>query len=158
MKQRNPQLALRLDGCADDAAMRWHDGALLACLGKAATLRLGAGRKEAVLEGDDLHLPLPPEASSRQIQDAAEAWLRAQAVRLISAALATESRRLGCPVPEASLSFAGRASWVRQDGKGGLRFHWRLVEQPEDVIGQVVRRALMELPAPASAPDLFAAI
>ncbi|MDP2811460.1 MAG: DUF45 domain-containing protein [Rhodocyclaceae bacterium] len=157
MKTRNPQLALRLDGCADDIATRWHDGAPLAYLGTTVTLRPGTGRRQPVLEGDTLHLPLPPEASPRQIQDAAEAWLRAQAVRLISAALAAESRRLGRPAPESSLSFAGRASWVRQDDNGGLRFHWRLVEQPEDVIGQAVRRAIAGRPAPMAIPDLFSA-
>lgn len=165
MKQRDPQLALRLDGGeghADGAAARWHDGASLAYLGATVALRLdnggGEGRREAVLENGTLHLPLPPEASPRQIRDAAEAWLRAQAVRLISAALATESRRLGRPAPEASLSFASRASWVRQDGKGGLRFHWRLAEQPEDVIGQAARRAIAGLPAATAMPDLFGAV
>lgn len=160
MKSRPPQLALPLEGCGEDAATRWHDGAPLAYLGATVTLRLecrgGKGRREAVIEGESLHLPLPPEASSRQIRDAAEAWLRAQAVRLISDVLAAESRRLGCPVPKASLSFARHADWARQDGRGGLRFHWRLVEQSGDVIGEVVRRALAGLPASTTMPDLFA--
>lgn len=157
MKPRPPQLTLLLDARTPDPAARWRDGATIACLGASLTLCLDTARKDAVLDGTVLHLPLPPEATPRQIQDRAEAWLREQAARVIGAQLVIEARRLGRPAPGIALSFAARAGWAQTDGKGGLRFHWRLVEQPAEIIEQVVRRALAVLPAPTPATDLFAA-
>jgi predicted metal-dependent hydrolase len=156
MKARNPQLTLRLDAAAPDPGTRWCEGAPLAYLGGAVALCLGTEYKEAVLEGGELHLPLPPGASPRQIQDAAESWLRARAQGVIGAQLVLEARRRGRPVPGFSLSFAARAGWVQADGKGGLRFQWRLVEQSPEVIAQVVARALATLPVPGAIEDLFA--
>lgn len=156
MRSRNPQLALRLDAAAPSAGDRWRDGAPLAYLGGALTLRLGTARKEAALEDGELHLPLPPEATPRQVQDAAEAWLRDRALKVIAASVAMAARGQGRPVPPVSLSFASRASWAQQDRKGGLRFHWRLAEQPEETIAQVVARAVAALPAAPAAADLFA--
>jgi predicted metal-dependent hydrolase len=156
MKAKNPQLKLRLDAGPPDSAARWRDGAPLAYLGGTLTLRLGTRHKEATREGDVLHLPLPPAASPRQIQDAAESWLRARAVRVLSAQVVMEARRLGRAVPKVSLSFASRAGWVRPDDTGGLRIHWRLIEQDAEVIAQMVGRAVADLPLPSQTLDLFA--
>ena len=78
---RHPQLDLKLDGSAPDPAGRWHEGASLAFLGGSLRLVLGTQHKDALREGDTLDLPLPPQATPRQIQDRAEAWLRAEARR-----------------------------------------------------------------------------
>ena len=90
--QRNPQLALRLDDSAPDPATRWSEGAELAYLGGIVRLTLDTVRKDALLEGEILHLPLPPQATPRQIQDRAEAWLR-DAARLTRAASSRASMR-----------------------------------------------------------------
>jgi predicted metal-dependent hydrolase len=157
MRPRPPQLSLLLDAAAPDAAARWHDGVGIDYLGGKVTLCLDTACRDALLDATTLHLPLPPEATPRQIQDGAEAWLRRQAERAIGAELVMAARRSGRPLPAHSLSFAARASWAQADGKGGLRFHWRLIEQPEPVIGQVVQRALAALPPVAAEADLFAA-
>lgn len=157
MRPRPPQLSLLLDAAAPDAAARWRDGAHIDYLGGRATLRLDTACRDALLDGSTLHLPLPPEATPRQIQDGAEAWLRRQAERVIGAELLMATRRAGRAVPAHALSFAARAHWAQADGKGGLRFHWRLIEQPEPVIGQVVQQALAALPPPVAEADLFAA-
>lgn len=157
MRRRNPQLALRLDAKAPDATERWRDGVGVAYLGGVVTLHLGTDCKEATLDGDVLHLPLPPEATARQIQDAAEAWLRSQALRIVAAAAIMAARRLGREAPRITLSFAARGGWAQPDDAGGLRFHWRLVEQPEAVLAQVVARAVASLPPPATVMDMFAA-
>jgi predicted metal-dependent hydrolase len=157
MRPRPPQLSLLLDAAAPDAGSRWRDGAALDYLGGRLTLCLDTTCRDALFDGAILHLPLPPEATPRQIQDGAEAWLRRQAERVIGAELVMAARRAGRPVPPHALSFAARASWAVADGKGGLRFHWRLIEQGEPVIGQVVSRALAELPPPLEEIDLFAA-
>lgn len=156
MKAKSPQLKLRLDAALPDSAARWRDGAPLAYLGGVLTLRLGTRHKEATLEGDILHLPLPPAASPRQVQDAAESWLRARALRVLSTQVAMDARRFGRAAPPVSLSFASRAGWVRPDEAGGLRFHWRLVEQTPEVIAQVAARAVADLPVPTQTLDLFA--
>ncbi|WP_121239837.1 YgjP-like metallopeptidase domain-containing protein [Sulfurisoma sediminicola] len=156
MRPRPPQLSLLLDAAAPDAGSRWRDGASLDYLGGRLTLCLDTTCRDAQLDGTILHLPLPPEATPRQIQDGAEAWLRRQAERVIGAELVMAARRAGRPVPPHALSFAARASWAGADGKGGLRFHWRLIEQAEPVIGQVVQLALSELPPIVAEADLFA--
>lgn len=154
-RKRPPQLALRLDAEAPDAAARWRDGAPLAYLGGAVTLRLDTACKEALLDGSDLHLPLPPEATPRQVQDAAESWLRARAVRVISAQVVMAARQFGREAPNVSLSFAARGSWAQVVDRG-LRFHWRLIEQPPEAIAQVVERAVAGLPRVEASLDLFA--
>jgi predicted metal-dependent hydrolase len=156
MKPRHPQLALRLDLEAPDPGARWRDGARLPYLGGEIVLALDTGRRAAALEDGVLHLPLPPEASPRQVQDGAEAWLRKEAARLLSACVVIEARRLGRPAPQCSLSFAARASWVQPDGRGGLRCNWRLVEQPLETIEQTIALGLAKLPLAEAAPDLFA--
>ena len=139
------------------AGERWRDGAAVAYLGGALTLRLDTSVKEAALAGDELHLPLPPAATPRQVQDAAEAWLRKRAAKIIDANAVMAARRLGRPAPKIALSFAARANWAEAYPRsGGLRCHWRLIEQSEETIAQVVARAVAALPAPSAVADLFA--
>jgi predicted metal-dependent hydrolase len=152
--KRPPQLALRLEAEAPDAAARWRDGAALTCLGTTLTLRLDTDCKEATQAGNELHLPLPPEATPRQVQDAAESWLRARALRVISAQVVMAARHLGREAPAVSLSFAARGSWAQVVDRG-LRFHWRLIEQPQETIAQVVERAVAGLPRVEASLDLF---
>lgn len=138
------QLSLLLDaaGASPDQLERWRDGACLAYLGGSIALTLDTDQKTAVRIDRVLHLPLPPGASLRQIQDAAEAWLRQEATQLIGAAIARQVLRLGCAAPRWALSFAARASWAQPDRSGVLRCNWRLIEQPEDMIEQVIGRAI----------------
>ena len=151
MKARSPQLRLRLDAAAPDRADRWRDGAGLLYLGSTLILKLDTDRGTAVREDDALHLPLPPGASPRQIQDGAEAWLRQEASRLIGASIARQT--LGNP--RWALSFAARGGPAQVAADGVLRFNWRLIEQPAALIEQVVGRALAALPQPAAHGDLW---
>jgi predicted metal-dependent hydrolase len=153
--KRPPQLALRLDAETPDVAARWRDGASVTYLGAALTLRLDTDCKEARFVEGELHLPLPPEATARQVQDAAGSWLRAKALRVISAQVVMAARGMGRPEPKVSLSFSTRGSWA-QVVDGGLRFHWRLIEQPQEIIAHVVERAVAGLPRVEASLDLFA--
>jgi len=146
MTPRSPQLSLRLDSAPPDPAVRWRDGAGLAYLGRRLILRLATDRKDAVLDGDTLHLPLPPAATPRQIQDGAEAWLRREAKRLIGASVQSQAQRLGHSASRWGLSFSARGGWGAQHADGSLRFNWHLVEQATGVIDQVVGQALAALP------------
>jgi predicted metal-dependent hydrolase len=159
MKPRNPQLALRLDAAAPDQTARWRDGAPLAYLGGTVILRLDTDCKEAQLAAGELHLPLPPEAGPRQIQDATESWLRARALRMIAEQVSQSARVAGRPAPTIALSFAARTDWTQVDTKDGevcLRVHWRLIEQAQTVIAEVLTQAVARLPRWQTTLDLFA--
>ncbi len=158
MKPRNPQLTLRLDAAPPDPAARWRAGASLAYLGGHLALQLDTDRKAAALDGGVLHLPLPPAATPRQIQDGVEAWLRREAARLIGASVARHAQRLGRDIqhaPRWALSFSARGGWVHNHTDGSLRFNWRLIEQPAALIDQTVGQALAALPTGNATADLW---
>lgn len=161
MKAQRPQLALRLGPEAPDRAEpeaeRWRDGAPLTYLGERISLRLDTDRKQALLEDGVLHLPLPPQARPRQIRDAAEAWLRAEATALFRRIAARQGAELGRPAPHIALSFSTRSDWVLH-ADGNLRCNWRLIEQPRDVIATALGRAIAAMPMPMVEIDLFAAL
>jgi len=148
---RPPQLALRLEAAAPSSDVPWHAGRRIAHLGGTLVLRLDTDRRLPERVGDELHLPLPPAATPRQIRDAAESWLRDEAQRVFTEKSALAGRR---PV-RIVLSFGKRGDWAKQEGDV-LRCHWRLVEQPLPVIEQVLARALAAAPVPLC-DDLFAA-
>lgn len=151
MKARSPQISLRLDAAPPDPAVRWHEGAPLAFLGGQLVLRLATDRKAAVREGEILHLPLPPKATPRQVQDGVEAWLRQEAALFIDASV----KRQSPGNTRWALSFAARGGWAHIHADGSLRFNWRLIEQPAAVIEQVVGRAIATLPSPTASSDLW---
>ena len=157
---RRPQLDLRLDGNTPDPASRWHDGATLAYLGGTLRLVLGSAHGEAMREGDALVLPLPPQATPRQIQDRAEAWLRAEAKRILLQVIERKflegrAARAGRRAPRLALSFAARGNWVEAQDSDTLRCNWRLIEQPPDVIEHAIARGIAALPAEDQGFDLF---
>jgi predicted metal-dependent hydrolase len=154
MKIRKSQLPLRLDAAATPA-VNWQDGMRLAYLGGSLRLQLDTDRERAARESEVLHLPLPPEATPRQIQDAAEAWLRREAEQLLQEISGRIAANLHIPAPTLQLSFASRTDWVRRDGHG-LRCNWRLIEQPLAVIDQLLLREIGAMAQPSMALDLFA--
>lgn len=156
MKPRTPQLKLRLDAVAPVTDAPWHAGGAIAYRGGWLKLVLDTTCRLPERAGDELHLPLPPAATPRQIRDAAESWLRDEAQRLFSA-LIQKSVPAGRQ-PRIVLAFGKRGDWARRDGGEGelLRCHWRLVEQPDATIKQVLQRAQAAgVPAPVC-DDLFA--
>lgn len=155
--RRSPQLTLRLDAAAPDPLAHWRDGARLAYLGGTLTLRLATGSEAVLRDGSDLHVTLPPEATPRQIRDLAEAWLREEAKRLVGAALESHAARLARPQPRWRLALGSPGQWIGAASDGTLRIHWRLVEQPAEVIDQVIGRSLAALPGPQPTVDLFSA-
>ena len=152
---RSPQLSLRLDGNQPDPAGRWHEGATLAYLGGSLRVVLGKAQREAVRDGDTLGLPLPPQATPRQIQDRAEAWLRAEAKRLLLQVIAQKAALAGRRAPRLAISFAARGHWVEVHDSESLRCNWRLIEQPLSVIEQAVMRGISALPCTGDELDLF---
>jgi len=153
--RRSPQLTLKLDGSEPAPASRWHDGASLAFMGGSLRLVLGTRHKDALREGDTLDLPLPPQATPRQIQDRAEAWLRAEAKQQLQQVIDQKSALAGRRAPRLALSFAARGHWVEVRDDDSLRCNWRLIEQPLAVIEQAIARAIAALPKEERGFDLF---
>lgn len=154
MKPRAPQLQLRLDAAPIDAAAPWCAGGQIAYLGACLTLVPDSARRAPERVGDELHLPLPPAATPRQIRDAAESWLRDEGLALFSGIVEKKSALAGrCP-PTLALSFGKGGDWVRVEA-GRLRCHWRLIEQPMGVIEQVLGQALARTPQAQACDDLF---
>lgn len=153
MKRRDPQLALRLDPAESDNP--WREGAELPYLGGRLAISLGGSGATAQRSGNTLALALPPQATPRQIQDRAEAWLREEALRVLEDLLARKSALAGRRAPRLALSFATRADWIDTRDPDCLRCNWRLVEQPLPAIEQAVARAVAALPPEQPALDLF---
>ncbi|MBL0075517.1 MAG: DUF45 domain-containing protein [Rhodocyclaceae bacterium] len=148
--KKAPQLALRL-GALPDCAIDWCDGVGIVYLGRELRVRLGTAHTVAALEGENLHLPLPPEASARQIQDSAEAWLRQQCVAYVETLFAQNQNRQLVLVtrrsPQVLLSFAARAPWISVDDANTVRCNWRLIAQAPQTIAQHADKALRQLSA-----------
>ena len=154
---RNPQLKLKLDAGATAPASRWHDGAEMAFLGGSLRLVLDTTHKEAVREGAALALPLPPQATPRQIQDRAEAWLRTEAKQRLQQIIEQKSTLAARRAPRLALSFSARGNWVEVQDSETLRCNWRLIEQPSAVIEQAIAHAIAALPPEHQGFDLFGA-
>lgn len=155
MRVRSPQLSLRLDAEPPAAESRWRDGAELSFLGETLLLQLDTELQTVAIGEGRLHLPLPPGATPRQIQDGAEACLRREAAAVIDALLA----RLRRPPPSWSFSFAARGSWTQLRPDGSLRLNWRLIEQSPAVIEQALQQTLKAVPGEQAPllPDLLLA-
>lgn len=157
-QQRAPQKSLFGAESGIARAVRWFDGASIDYLGQTLQLKLDTDRKqpmreEGVLPGV-LHLPLPPNATERQIQDAAESWLRNEAELLFSHMIAAEVKKSGLELPALSLSFSVRGSWTQVEAHM-IRVNWRLIEQPLSVVDLTLRRAVAALSSYRTTADLF---
>lgn len=146
-----PQLNLRLDAANTFADTPWQAGGTIVYLDGPLTLVLDTAAREPVRIDNELHLPLPPAATPRQIRDAAESWLRDEALRVF----AQKSVLAGRHPVRVVLCFGKRNDWVKLEGDV-LRCHWRLIEQPLAVVEQVLARALTQVSATPVSDDLFA--
>jgi predicted metal-dependent hydrolase len=157
MPSPTPQLNLRLDVAVASNDVPWRAGGTIACLGHHLTLVLDTAAREPVRIDAELHLPLPPAATPRQIRDAAESWLRDEALRCFTAIVRQKSALAGRQPPGIALTFGKRGDWARHEGDM-LRCHWRLIEQPRLVVEQVLGQALKRNQASPVSDDLFALV
>ena len=152
MKLRKPQLALKLD-CVAAATGARRAGEDLPWLGRRLKLVLDTDYRQPTRVGDELHLPLPPAASDRQIRDAAESWLRDEAQRVFTAIVAEVAAHNDAPPPVA-LAFGKQGDWARLQ-EGRLRCQWRLIGQSRPVIVQVLAAALARDSSCNAPRDMF---
>jgi len=149
MPKRRNQLELRLEAVSLSADARWREGLRIPYLGGWLTLRLATDRRGPERVGDELHLPLPPAASPRQIRDMAEAWLRDAARAWLQNSALVRRHAL-----HVKLVFGRQGDWVRRDGEV-LRCYWRLIEQPERLIEQALARAIAAGSPRGASDELF---
>jgi len=130
------------------AVQHFADGGSVTFLGRSTVLRLNAGADGAQLHetpaAPELHLPLPLNASEQRVRDALQAWLKAQAKRVIGERLATLTRRLDVQPRSWSLSSA-RSQWGVCTQDRHIRLNWRLVHFSLPVIDYVVAHELAHL-------------
>ena len=130
-------------------AIEWQHGAEIPYLGRTVqlcVLERGVGR----VQGQDLPpeqvLPVtvPPGASTSQVRDAAQVWLKKQARTLFEERLQHFAPLLGVRWQKLSLSSAS-TRWGSARTDGHIRLNWRLIHLPISQIDYVVVNELAHL-------------
>ncbi len=130
-------------------AIEWQHGAEIPYLGRTVqlcVLERGVGR----VQGQDLPpeqvLPVtvPPGASTSQVRDAAQVWLKKQARTLFEERLQHFAPLLGVRWQKLSLSSAS-TRWGSARTDGHIRLNWRLIHLPISQIDYVVVHELAHL-------------
>ena len=130
-------------------AIEWQHGAEIPYLGRTVqlcVLERGVGR----VQGQDLPpeqvLPVtvPPGASTSQVRDAAQVWLKKQARTLFEERLQHFAPLLGVRWQKLSLSSAS-TRWGSARTDGHIRLNWRLIHLPLSQIDYVVVHELAHL-------------
>lgn len=131
------------------ARLTWADGLQLAWLGGTLTVRLGApavrrGLPLVELVNGVLWAALPPTASSTQLSDAVQAWMRRAAHTHFVQRLEHFAQPLG--VRWTSLRLSGATTrWGSAKADGSIRLHWRLMQFAPEVVDYVVAHELSHL-------------
>ncbi|MHB8950362.1 MAG: M48 family metallopeptidase [Rhodoferax sp.] len=154
----------------------WCDGAVIPYLGQPLRLLLvrpaTAGGKvlkfetgglataelsEADAPSPTLRLALPEGATSDQIRDAAQAWLKRQAHLLFKARLDHFAPQLQVQWSALALSNA-RTRWGSARSDGSIRLNWRLMHFHSAVIDYVVVHELSHLRVMDHSPRFWATV
>jgi predicted metal-dependent hydrolase len=135
----------------------WRSGGVLAYLGCRIQLQCGPSdhalpRHEVWFDGDPaapvddqrLCLPLPPESSSEQVRDLAQAWLQRQARICFESRLARFEAQTGLKPNRWRLSSA-QGRWGACNSDGNVTLNWRLIHFELPVIDYVIAHELAHL-------------
>jgi predicted metal-dependent hydrolase len=135
------------------------DGGTLLLLGRTVTLRLrpDAERTRLVDAAAELHLALPPHAAEEQVRDAVQAWLRAEARRVLGERLALLAAGQTAQPRSWALSSA-RSQWGACTHEGHIRLNWRLVHFSVAVIDYVIAHELAHLVEMNHSPRFWQAV
>ena len=141
LDERRKQLALQ-----QEKALRWHDGAVLALLGKPLTLRTTNEGGSDVFDDASatLTVSLPPDAPSNQLECKVQSWFQDEARRLFAQRLAIYAEKLGVSYQSFALSGAS-TQWGSCTAQGRIRLNWRLIHLPLDLIDYVIAHELAHL-------------
>lgn len=122
----------------------WREGGKLPYLGGDIILRMDGGLRPTCLEGNELKLALPGDASVDRIRDAACAWLQQRALVEFTDRAQVFANRLGTAPARITLSSA-RAQWGSCTTDGVVRLNWRLIHFAPGIINYVVAHELAHL-------------
>ncbi|MEN9774481.1 MAG: hypothetical protein RL322_1551 [Pseudomonadota bacterium] len=123
---------------------RWEEGGEIRYLGERLTLRIDPEARGVDRQGSQLRINLPPCATTEQIKDRVESWLREQARRIFAERMPRYVERLGRGPSRWGLSSA-RTRWGSCTREGAIRLNWRLVHFPLDLIDYVIAHELAHL-------------
>jgi predicted metal-dependent hydrolase len=142
--------------------VRWEDGGTLPFLGAPITIRIAARASRVTRTAFDeatrtLMLSLPPDASTVQIRDRAEAWMQNEARSLFRERLALYEARLGVRHRVLRLSSA-KTRWGSCSADGRILLNWRLIHFPLSSIDYVVAHELAHLKEMNHGPRFWATV
>jgi predicted metal-dependent hydrolase len=141
--------------------VRFAEGGTLPYLGKSLVMRLRADAGATALAQDtgtlELHIALPAEANELQVRDAVQAWLQAEARRILGERLELLSQRIETKPRGWALSSA-RSQWGSCNADGRIRLNWRLVHFAMPVIDYVVAHELAHLKELNHSPRFWSAV
>jgi hypothetical protein len=141
--------------------VRFIDGGSLPYLGQPLVLRLrpdaGATLIADHVNPVELHIALPAEANELQVRDAVQAWLQAEARRILGERLDVLSQRIDTRPRGWGLSSA-RSQWGSCNADGRIRLNWRLVHFALPVIDYVVAHELAHLKELNHSPRFWSAV
>jgi hypothetical protein len=137
------------------------DGGVLPFLGGDVVLRLGrvtdSTRRVASSGTDEVWVALPGDAGEQQVRDAVQAWLQAEARRVLGERLALLSERIDVK-PKAWAISSARSQWGSCTHEGRIRLNWRLVHFALPVIDYVVAHELAHLKELNHGPRFWSAV
>lgn len=147
------------------AHTRWQAGGELPYLGKRIVLGLASDCRQAFLsgdasaprDGDTLWLPLPADASSARIRDAAQAWLQQRADAWFGARLAHFLQRTGLQIRRWRLSSAA-TRWGSCTSDGCIMLNWRLIHFAPAIVDYVIAHELAHLREMNHSQDFWAEV
>jgi predicted metal-dependent hydrolase len=142
--------------------VRWEDGGTLPYLGAPITIRVASRATRATRTAFDeptrtLLLSLPPDASTAQINDRAEAWMQNEARSLFRERLGIFETRLGVRHRVLRLSSA-KTRWGSCSADGRILLNWRLIHFPLSSIDYVVAHELAHLKEMNHGPRFWATV
>lgn len=126
--------------------IEWRDGALIPFRAETFQLQLAPKERGAKprLQEEALVLPIGVDAHAAQIEKAAAAWYRAEALRVFEECVEYFATLMKVMPAAVKLSSA-RTQWGSCTARGVVRFNWQLVKMPLPLIDYVVVHELAHL-------------
>ena len=143
----------------------WKDGAVFPFLGEPVQLVLDARQPHSTLDSEVagagaariLRLKLPADAGPLQIERMVQAWLKQQALPVLTARLDFYAPQLGVQWRKLGLSSA-TTRWGSASSSGDIRLNWRLMHLKPSLIDYVVVHELSHLRFMDHSPRFWATV
>ena len=141
-------------------AIEWRHGAEVPFLGRTVqlcVLERGTPQQTGASELQRLPVSVPPGASTTQVREVAEAWLKKQARNLFEQRLQHFAPLLGVRWSKLSLSSAN-TRWGSARIDGHIRLNWRLIHFSPMIIDYVIAHELAHLREMNHSHDFWAEV